>query len=676
MKSVFSVTKTGSTPRQDLSALKKFLKHGVAMTAPSTTTGRACKDFLTIVNGRPNVNDRLFTPGPEPYQKITLDELANMPFQLIFIVVKLRGNMGTLRFTGAVQEDGDMNALPEGDEFEIDFTHQREDYLVIHMEEYASTFVTAIRRAEHEEATRQETRPAAGTGVASPATPYSGGAAKGPPLVTSSGQGKFEGWGDSGRKRRRSDGDGWGEEEEVREGSGRTVTRRITAWGTATEDTRAGDELCNDNDGKDGEPVQPVVQAWSVNTLDNVPIVVQSKKDQQLKVMAIQGVVRLTSKAKWDPLIFDGVFDIAQVFAIVETARMDPTQTTSYPGFDQMANISKVCDLPIFRDAATLGAFMLGKHWHARDYSGFNMRWLEGNHEVRFDWGEAATREGKASLTAAIRRLETVMCILFHDGFRGVFAEVEELTQQQYAAVADGLIRHYFEGVMQVFFSDTAGKRRPTSIGYETWRMKTPQECSKLLKAMVGDFMRRFRPIAVGEEPRLVHLKPHADPPHTLFFAKTGLFQGTAARDTGERFGTTPAQSGCGGRQSRLASPEEALARMGTVSTMPLSPPPRKGNVMGAAPPHAPSPLAAPPGPAPTTGMCMWHVAGDMGLASRAGETYSCKIGAGCARDHTSKTPAQWGASLTKGDMREWRVSNVIKEAFGNKIPGFDKAWL
>jgi hypothetical protein len=75
-----------------------------------------------------------------------------------------------------------------------------------------------------------------------------------------------------------------------------------------------------------------------------------------------------------------------------------------------------------------------------------------------------------------------------------------------------------------------------------------------------------------------------------------------------------------------------------------------------------------------TTGLCMWHVAGDMGMTSKAGEAYSCKSGAGCARDHTFKTPTQWATILTKGDMREWRVSYVIKEAFGNKIPGFDKA--
>jgi hypothetical protein len=55
---------------------------------------------------------------------------------------------------------------------------------------------------------------------------------------------------------------------------------------------------------------------------------------------------------------------------------------------------------------------------------------------------------------------------------------------------------------------------------------------------------------------------------------------------------------------------------------------------------------------------------------------YSCKGGAGCARDHTSKTPTQWAAILTKTDMRDWRVSYVTKEQFGGKIPGFDKAWL
>jgi hypothetical protein len=672
MKSVFSTSKTGNPSHP---ALKKFLKLGISSVAPVTATGRACQHFLTLVRGCPNVGDRLFTPGETPHKRMSLDELANLPLQLVYRVMGKQGTIATLRFTGAVQIAGDENALPEGAEFEFDFATVREDYLVIEMAEYRSAFVVAIKSSEHDEMLRQtslvppEDMQDAGPSAAAPATPYSGGAEKGP-RVTSSGKGKYKEWGDSGMKRRRSEGDGWVEEGESREGSGRTVTRRITAWGS----TGAADELGSDTDGKDVDPVTPVVQAWSVNTLDNVPILVQSKKDQQQKVLAIQGVVRLTSKAKWEPLISDGVFDIGQVFAIVETARMDPTQTTSNPGFDQMANISQVCDLPIFRDAVTLGAFTLGKHWHARDYSGFNLRWLEGNHEVRFDWGEAATREGKASLTAAIRRLEIVMRILFHDGFRGVFDEVEELTQQQYAAVADGLIRHYFEGVMQVFFSDTAGKRRPTSIGYETWRMKTPQECAKLLKAMVGDFMRRFRPMAIGEGPRPGHLKPHADPPHTLFFAPKGMFHGTAVRDSGEKFGTTPAQSGCGGSLSRLASPEEALARMGTISTQ--SPPPRKVAGMGATPAHAPSPLAAHPGPALTTGMCMWHVAGDMGLASRAGEQYSCKMGAGCARDHTTKTPTQWGAALTKGDMREWRVSNVIKEAFGNKIPGFDKAWL
>jgi hypothetical protein len=56
-------------------------------------------------------------------------------------------------------------------------------------------------------------------------------------------------------------------------------------------------------------PVQPVVQAWSVNTLDEVSIIVQSKKDQQAKVTAIQGFVRLTTKIKWLPLLFDGIFD-------------------------------------------------------------------------------------------------------------------------------------------------------------------------------------------------------------------------------------------------------------------------------------------------------------------------------------------------------------------------------
>jgi hypothetical protein len=362
---------------------------------------------------------------------------------------------------------------------------------------------------------------------------------------------------------------------------------------------------------------------------------------------------------------------------IVETARRDPTQTTSHPGFDQMEYISKVCDLPIFRDAATLAAFMLGKHWYARDYGGFNLRWMEGDNDVRFEWAAEATRDGKASLTAAIRRPEFVLRILFHDCFLGVFTEVDELTQQQYASVADGLIRHYFETVLQIFFSDTAGKKRPTSIGYETWQMKTPQQCARLLKAMVGDFMRRFRPVALGEAPRPTHLRPHADPPHTLFFATGGLFHGTSTRDAYEKFGTTPAQSGCGGRSSRLVSPEDAVALMGTAaSSTPLKPARGGGATPGST--HTPPPSQQPSttGTPLTTGLCMWHVAGDVGMASKGGEVYSCKMGAGCARDHTSKTPTQWAALLKKGDMREWRVSYVTKEQFGNKLPGFDKAWL
>jgi hypothetical protein len=72
----------------------------------------------------------------------------------------------------------------------------------------------------------------------------------------------------------------------------------------------------------------------------------------------------------------------------------------------------------------------------------------------------------------------------------------------------------------------------------------------------------------------------------------------------------------------------------------------------------------------------MWHVAGNVGMAAKGGEAYSCNMGAGCARDHTTRTPTQWAAILTKSDMREWRVSYVMKQQFGNSMPGFDTEWL
>jgi hypothetical protein len=155
------------------------------------------------------------------------------------------------------------------------------------------------------------------------------------------------------------------------------------------------------------------------------------------------------------------------------------------------------------------------------------------------------------------------------------------------------------------------------------------------------------------------------------------LFKGTGSRDTNERFETTPSQSGFGGNHSRLVSPEDAIALRGAaVASTPMKAARRDGTTPGST--HTASP--APPHPTPstplTTGLCMWHVAGNLGMASKAGDPHSCKLGTACARDHTSKTPAQWVALLTKGDIREWRVSSRTKEEFGNALPGFDKTWL
>jgi hypothetical protein len=84
--------------------LRAFLAHGLSNKEPQTKAGRACKNFLTIVESDPRLGELLIVPSIMDGRPITLDELVVQPVQLIVEVTGVHGSTAELRFVGALQD--------------------------------------------------------------------------------------------------------------------------------------------------------------------------------------------------------------------------------------------------------------------------------------------------------------------------------------------------------------------------------------------------------------------------------------------------------------------------------------------------------------------------------------------------------------------------------------------
>jgi hypothetical protein len=345
---------------------RAFLAYGVATTLPRTAAGKSCQDYLELVDERPREGELMLVPTVMAGHLMTLDELAAQETQFIIEVLMAKDYQVTLQFRGAIRANSRSGQdLPHGEEFTLSYdVFNRIDYFLIRPNLPESWFTILVDEAMEEDRSRQATRRATPRG-GDPTTPSARSTVAGPAVTSSSSTGKGR-QGDRGRgvRRGREESEEEGEWEgrsrrnrgrdrfrdwhtgekgqDSREGSGQRGRRHSKAWDGEEEDrgdgedsgprgrktTRTWDVESGGEDADDGSlvdedhtaeedggkkkkkaPVQPVVQAWSVNTLDEVSIIVQSKKDQQAKVTAIQGFVRLTTKIKWLPLLFDGIFD-------------------------------------------------------------------------------------------------------------------------------------------------------------------------------------------------------------------------------------------------------------------------------------------------------------------------------------------------------------------------------
>jgi len=223
-----------------------------------------------------------------------------------------------------------------------------------------------------------------------------------------------------------------------------------------------------------------------------------------------------------------------------------------------------------------------------------------------------------------------------------------------------------------VWMSDVRTQRKPSRAGFEGWSLKGPHACADLLRAYVEDYVIRFRPVATDEEPRVERLRPHPDPPHQAFFATGGPFLSVRHRDTQEALSQSPLQSGKGGRHlqftrqpSTHVGPE--LPTPKTASTPAAVETVGSKRALPTGPPHT-----APP---PTSGACMWHCAGIMGLKNKQEALYTC-LGTTCAKNHTATSTTEVAAMVTKADMRSWMAGNPVKEKLAGLIPNFNMAWL
>jgi len=423
-------------------------------------------------------------------------------------------------------------------------------------------------------------------------------------------------------------------------------------------------------------------------TKDNIMMEGNSSKNLAEKVEHIIGYVRTTGygSEKVKTHVSNLEFKEEAHFRLLKAAGFDHEGLSTYGGFTETNLIHVLLELPILRDAATTGALAMLRSFKPGDYSGVNFRWFLYNTELRWEWGQKPTMEGKLSLTSAATRLGSCLTSLLNRAFRKTFGNVELINIRPMRTISDGAIRHVLEKAVATWADDVTEGTKPSRMGFNDWKVNNPRAAAKLLRAYVDIALRNFEPLrSLITDPTPEYPTEKMEPyPHTYFFSEMGPFKSTKNNDTNERYGTSPSISKVGGSFGALSARiltrdkwdwktlnptienEQGYAE-GTGENSSTNNPNNTSNAKIKLEPankeDKQKTHTAPKGTGKTA--CLWKLCELTKVTRNNGTIYMCKRpdNTECTYSHEFTTAEEARKTLNKEHFMNWTGHEVIKDA-------------
>ena len=465
------------------------------------------------------------------------------------------------------------------------------------------------------------------------------------------------------RRDRNGDGTGEGSEassQEEREGTPWKKTkrrrdrekRRASRRGTDTRSSSTSEEPAKriKAGGRDGMTGARRLQAFSVLSLDGFEIIGPTQSEVVTKSRNIEGYLRVADQAKVQQVEHNLDIDSAAVWHLIRRAMSEAHGGGDTEAFNATSFICEIVDTMCFKDASAMEEFMLLKGFKINDYGGINIRWFEVKEEMKHQYGEEATRQGKLSIITLTGRMEAAMVVLWSRAFIGAMEPLKTLRETQYMSISDGVVRFYVEESVCEWAVDVRQSRLPRRPGYNKrladgsleHPMSEPEECARLLKNYMKDVVTRLTQMRHGEVTREGRLQPIPPAPHTAFFAKNGVYHAVLNQDNKK-----PA--------ANLDAPKTpALTKEVKLTVTPKLEPPAK--------------IRKDKGP------CIWQACKAFGMTTREGQGMSGCTASDCKYDHLPGAD-EYRAGIGREHLQAWPVTKMMKLQVGTHLPSFQPEW-
>ena len=259
------------------------------------------------------------------------------------------------------------------------------------------------------------------------------------------------------------------------------------------------------------------VSLHGIPDLDNVARPCSVKNEGIKRMLKIGGMIRMMGDERFDRIVLDLLYDRSIFLTTCQRYVESSENLTADSPFKSFIKMPKLKGLPIYDNKDTLERLLLG------DYPLYNRSKISLQDFLRHklssaQWGDAPTREGRASFTDAFTNFQQVLVVYFGYSFDKSFEEILELLQDDEDVLQeynDSYIQIKMEMVISQFYQDIYKER--TSLVHPDISMRTPKDCATLLKKYLHEEIMRAKGLA-----GMNNWEKH---PHSRFYAREGTFQ-------------------------------------------------------------------------------------------------------------------------------------------------------
>ena len=312
---------------------------------------------------------------------------------------------------------------------------------------------------------------------------------------------------------------------------------------------------------------------YHVLDLNDVQHRVSSRSAGYDRMVDVGGFIREMLPERFQAFCKDLVFDAPKFFSKCFQLRDEDMQSNDVNLSIQRMQMLE--DREVYLNLRKFSAAMLGK-WNILDVEGVSLKDFRRPHGEQ--WGSSATYRGRADLLDAMEMWGSFQRIFKGEAFADCIKPVRDLWERKAVMLKqfnNDYLQSKLESLVRVYYEEVFTVRGQFSRLYPQQPLAVQADCVALLNLLVNDLVKDAETPGTWERA-----------PHSVFYGVDGYYH----------FVKTNRSRATSGSAGALTEPGTAVSAWTKAGP-----------------------------PCHKKGLCMWHLAGQLGLKDATGKTFKCR---------------------------------------------------